>query len=163
MDGTIADGLIQEFGRSLRMLREAVTSFPADRWRQAEIDHLIPARQALHIVGAIDMYLRPKYVTGIAGGAEHFGRDLDWEDSPPEQLPSQDDLIGYVGAIEAKLMAWLGTASDADLLAPDGEFAWTGPNRFCRMLYVLGHCQHHQGILHDELRRLGIARPKWVV
>jgi len=161
MSATISEGLTQEFSRSLRMLREAITLFPADRWRRSQIDPLIPGRQALHIIGAIDLYLRPQYTPGIAGGAERFGGELDWEGSRAEQLPSQEELLEYLDEVEAKLKTWLGTISDADLLAADGEFEWSGPNRLTRMLYLLGHNQHHQGLLHNELRRLDIPRPSW--
>ena len=156
----IAGALSQEFTRALRMLREAIRTLPSENWQAAEIDHLIPARQALHVVGAIDMYLRPKYVPGIADGADHFGRKLDWEGSSPEELPSQEEMLGYLDAMQDKLKEGL-SKSDEELLAADDGFPWTGPNLLSRMLYLLGHCQHHQGVLHDELRRLGLPRPAW--
>ena len=161
MGKEISEALLGEFRRALRLLREAVAAFPADQWRENECDQLIPARQALHIVGALDSYLRPSYVAGIAGGGERFGGGLDWEGSPAAQLPSQADLTAYLADVQAKSVTEIGGLEDAELLAPNGEFKWAGPNRLSRMVYVLGHCQHHQGILHAELQRLGIARPRW--
>lgn len=161
MAGDIAKGLLQEFGRSLRMLRQAIQTFPSENWRAAEIDHLIPARQALHIVGAVDMYLRPEYVPGIADGADYFRRELDWEGSPPEELPSQEEMLSYLDEIETRLREWLESKTNDELLGANDGFPWTGPNLLSRMLYLLGHCQHHQGVLHDELRRLDLPRPPW--
>jgi len=143
------------------MLRQAIETLPSENWQAGEIDHLIPARQALHIIGAVDLYLRPKYVPGIADGADHFGRKLDWEGSPAEELPSQEEMLGYLGETESRLREWLESKSDADLLASDDGFPWAGPTLLSRMLYLLGHCQHHQGVLHDELRRLDLPRPPW--
>ena len=51
--------------------------------------------------------------------------------------------------------------SNEELLSPDDGFPWCGPDLLTRMLYLLGHNQPHQGVLHDELRRPGIARSSW--
>lgn len=161
MSTKIADGLVVEFERSWRMLRQAVEAFPEDGWADAEQDLLIPARQALHIVAAVDLYLRPAYTPGIAGGGERFGEGLDWEGAAPEDLPSQEEQLAYLDDIQAQLREHLGAISDEDFVTPAKEFPWAGPTLLGRWLYILGHNQHHQGILHAELCRRRIARPRW--
>jgi DinB family protein len=153
------DVLIEHYRRTFVMLRDAIAAFPEDGWRTSDIDHLAPARHALHVIAAVDMYFRPEYVKGVAGG-NRFGEGLDWEGSPAEKMPSQQELLDYLDEMAGRVKEWLGV-SDDELLKPVEAFGWTGGTLLARALYVLRHNHHHQGILDAELRRRNIARPKW--
>ncbi len=38
------------------MCREAITAFPADGWRSADLEHLIPTRLFYHPIETVDLY-----------------------------------------------------------------------------------------------------------
>ena len=156
---TTSQVLLEHYRRTFVMLRDAIKAFPEDGWRTSDIDHLAPARHALHVIAAVDMYFRPDYVPGVAAG-HRFGEEVDWEDGPAEKMPSQRELLDYLDEMEERVKEWL-DVSDAELLAPVEAFGWTGGSLLARTLYVLRHNHHHLGILDAELRRRDIARPKW--
>ena len=154
----IRDALIDHFDRSWTMLRDAINTFPADQWRAGEVDHLIPARHAAHLIECNDFY------TGAAPPDQYpWGKILgcDWEDSAAEDLPTQERCLAAIGQIQQKVGDWLGNLTDEALLAPQDAHPWTGCDMLSRSLYMLRHMHHHLGELDTELRRRGLPRPKW--
>jgi hypothetical protein len=45
-----------QFQRTLKMLRGAITAFPSDEWREDEPAYLRPAGIAYHVLETIDYY-----------------------------------------------------------------------------------------------------------
>jgi uncharacterized damage-inducible protein DinB len=156
----IVGSLTDHFERMWAILREAIEAFPEEQWRTGDVEHLIPARQALHIVGTADFY------SGDWEGARFpwDGRTgCDWEDAPREKLPSREQLLAYLDDVRARIEAWLTKRGDGGLTGEpaDKRFPWTGECELGRALHLMRHAHHHLGKLHAELRRRGIDRPEW--
>jgi hypothetical protein len=156
-DTTISVSLIEQFARSWEVLRDAVRQFPAEQWRCGEIDYLIPPRLALHVIEAAEFY------AGDTPEGFHFGGrfGVDWEGSPAEQFPDQEEMLRYLDEVQAQVEAWLRGLSDADLLLPGQAFPWTGRCVLDRAIYVLRHTHQHIGEMNAELRRRGCPRAQW--
>jgi uncharacterized damage-inducible protein DinB len=158
--GAIVESLTDHFNRTFGMLRGAIEAFPDEEWRVGDEDDLIPARQALHIVESSAFYsgewTGKKFPTG-----ERLR--CNWESSPPDELPGQQDVLTYLDEAKAKVEAWLAKRGDSGLLGKpqDTRFPWTGACELGRALYLIRHAHHHLGKIHAELRRRGIDRPEW--
>jgi len=141
---------------------KAIEQIPADQWRDGDVDYLIPARHALHVVNTVDGYCRSEQPASWNSLAEaHFGRSLDWEGTPASQLPDQAETLGYLEAVRTRAHQWLMDLSDERLLQPQEAFPWTGPNVLSRLIYVIRNSQDHTGQLNAELRRRGLPRSAW--
>ena len=151
----IADSVSDQFGRTLRMLREAILAFPPDEWRKGDIDYLRPAGVAYHAIETIDFYTGEQSVDGFPWGGRF---DVDWEDSRSERLPSQDELIEYLDETEDKLGGWL---KETDLSSEEKLFPWTGAAKLGRAIYTLRNTQHHLSEMCIELTRRGHTAPEW--
>lgn len=154
-EGDIAGVVYNQYQRALKMFREATLAFPADEWRKGDIDYLRPAGVAYHVVESIDVYTGNQPVDKFQWGGQ-FG--ADWEDSDPERLPSQEQLIAYLDEIENRLQEWFG---NIDLLAVETMFPWTGALILGRAIYCLRNIQHHVSEMSLELTRRGYQSPEW--
>jgi len=142
--------------------RKAIEKIPTDHWRSGEIDYLIPARHALHVINTVDGYCRDEPAESWNSLAEaHFGRSVDWEGTSADELPNQAEIREYLEKVRERTAQWLSSMSEEQLLAPQDAFPWTGPNLLSRMIYVIRHSQDHTGQLNAELRRRGLPRSSW--
>ena len=142
--------------------RKAIEGIPAEEWCAGDIDYLIPARHALHVINTVDGYCRDTPAESWNGLAEaHFGRALDWEGTPAGELPGQDECLAYLEAVRERTRDWLAGLGDEGLLAPQQAFPWTGPNVLSRLIYVIRNSQDHTGQLNTELRHRGLPRSTW--
>jgi hypothetical protein len=134
-----------------------VRRFPAEQWRGGEIDYLIPARLALHVIEAAEFYSGDSPEEFRWGS--RFG--VNCERTPPEQLPDQEAMLRYLDEVQARVETWLRGLTDADLLLPGQAFPWTGRCVLDRAIYVLRHTHQHIGEMNAELRRRGCPRAQW--
>ena len=139
------------------MLKQAIHSVPLEQWRTGDVEHLVPARIAYHVLETADYYMSPDLERFPWGG--RFG--VDWEKGARDALPGQADIRDYQNEVRARVAAWLAGLGDAGLLLPDAVFRSEGMSHLDRALYVLRHTQHHTGELCAELRRRGLPRPPW--
>ena len=149
-----AEAMADQFVRTLAMFREAVKAFPADEWRKGDTPYQRPAGLALHAVEAMDDYAALK--PGESGRGRRF--NVDWEEKDSQKLPSQKELLAYLGEVEQRLAHFL---AEADLAAGEELFRWTGSTLLSRMTYVLRHTQHHLAEMCLELHRRGHRAPQW--
>jgi len=148
-----AEALADQFIRALTMFREAVKACPAQEWRKGEAACRRPAGLALHLVESMGSY------SSLRAGEGEGGRfDVDWEDKDASKLPSQEDLLSYLDHVEAR---WAGFLAEADLMAPEELFRWTGSTLLSRAAYVLRHTQHHVAEMCLELHTRGLKAPQW--
>ena len=152
--GPQAEAMADQFVRTLAMFREAVKAFPADEWRKGDTPYQRPAGLALHAVEAMDDYAALK--PGESGRGRRF--NVDWEEKDSQKLPSQKELLAYLGEVEQRLAHFL---AEADLAAGEELFRWTGSTLLSRMTYVLRHTQHHLAEMCLELHRRGHRAPQW--
>jgi len=138
------------------MFRQAAVAFPADEWRRGDSLYQRPAGLALHLLDAIDSYsaLKP----GQASEGSRLGIQLDWQANDASLLPSQEDILSYLEAVDRKLARFL---AKADLTAPEEQFRWTGSTLLGRAMYTLRHTQHHLAEMALELHRRGLTAPDW--
>lgn len=154
----ITEELIDQFGRTWRELRDAVTKTPADEWRKGDTDYLIPARLAYHIVYSADSYATHR------GYKEHrpYRRfKLNWEAATPDELPSREQLFTYINETEVAVKEWLLGLGDEGLLEEQVDYEWTGERRLGRALYLLRHNQWHIGELNALLCTRGLEPVEW--
>jgi len=151
---TQVDVLVRQYERSWQMLAEAVNSFPAAEWRAGDVDYLIPARAAYHILEAAEFYASASSFDFPFG----YRFDCDWEGAPPDKLPTQEGVLAYLSEVRPKVEAWLRTA---DLMAEDDAFPWPGGTVLDRAHYLVRHNHHHIGEMWSELKRRGHDLPDW--
>jgi len=154
-DDAIANSVLDQFNRALKMFRESILAFPEGEWRKGDIDYLRPAGVAYHVAETIDFYTSSKTVEQFPWGSR-FG--VDWEDGQSERLPIQSELVGYLDEVEGKLTNWI---ESVDLSSEEAVYPWTGPIVLSRAIYVLRNTQHHLSEMALELTRRGYAAPEW--
>ena len=154
-ENMIARSVLDQFERTLRMLREAILAFPPGEWRKGDTDYLRPAGVAYHVIETIDFYTSEQSVDEFSWG-HRFG--VDWEDSRSEGLPLQDEVIEYLTEVESKLVGWL---EATDLSSEERQYPWTGATQLSRAIYTLRNTQHHLSEMCLELTRRGYRGPEW--
>jgi hypothetical protein len=97
-----ARAVSDQFQRTLKMLRVAITAFPIEEWRKGELAYLRPAGIAYHVLETIDYYAGDQPADQFPWGGR-FG--VGWEESESAKLPSQEQLIEYLDEVEANLGA----------------------------------------------------------
>jgi uncharacterized damage-inducible protein DinB len=153
----VASITTSQFEAAWGMLKQAVQSVPLEQWRTGDVEHLVPARIACHVLETADYYMSPDPERFPWGG--RFG--VDWENGAREELPGQDDARDYLNEVRARVASWIAGLSDTGLLSPDAIFRSEGMSHLDRALYLLRHTQHHTGEMCAELRRRGLPRPPW--
>ena len=61
----ITRSVLDQFERTLRMLREAILAFPPGEWRKGDTDYLRPAGVAYHVIETIDFYTSEQSVDEV--------------------------------------------------------------------------------------------------
>jgi len=153
---TIGQIIARQYDRMWDSLRDAIGKMSDRQWRESQCDWLAPVRMAYHLIDAAGFYSADSaegYQWGSLGG--------NWEDSPTAELPSQQQMLGLLDRVQAKMRDWLKGSSDQAFLAGIKEFRWTGETRLDQAIYALRHCQHHLGQINAELRHKGLARGEW--
>jgi hypothetical protein len=154
-DASLNEIVIRQYGRSWRMVEEAVAAFAPEEWRTGEVAYLTPARTAYHIVETAEFYSGDT-PDGFPW-AHRFG--FDWEaDVAAGELPTQEAILSYLADVRPKVEAWL---EAADLMAPDPAFPWTGGTVLDRAHYLVRHTHHHVGEMWAEVKRRGHGLPDW--
>lgn len=152
----LSDALLESFELTLSSYDDAIDNIPEPEWKKGEITYLIPSRLIYHAVETGDYY------TGVKEEFEwgyRFGLG-DWK-AKPEDLPSKSQLLEYHIEVKNKIIEWIGSMSDEELLSKEKEFTWTGSTILGRSLYLLSHYRQHLGEINAELRHRGIGRIKW--
>jgi hypothetical protein len=153
----IVDQLVDHFGRTWQELRGAILKTPAEEWLLGTTDYLIPARLAYHIVFSADLYA---IQMGYEEYKPHRKYMLDWE-CASEDLPSREDLFGFINETEATVKQWLIDLGDEGLLEAETQYRWTGKLRLGRALYALRHNQWHIAEINTILRERGLDPGDW--
>lgn len=156
---TIGMAVAEQFARIWEMYREAIRGFPEEQWKAGDVNCQIPAWLVYHAIEGSEFYAQATPIEGFVPGAR-FG--VNWQDSPPKQLPTQEQMLTYLDEVQAQAEAWLRGMKDSDLLSPNPPFAWAGRRSALeRALGQLRHTQHHLGQLNAELRRRNLPSAEW--
>lgn len=154
----IAEALIDHFIRVFIMFKDAIEIIPPKEWKTSDDNNLIPARQAMHLIECAAFYCSTETIESFPWG-QMFGGD--YESMPVESLPSQEVILEKFEEIKKIIIERLKSKNNSEFVVPETKFPWTGKTILARFLYLLRHFQHHQGVLHAELHRRGIAKPGW--
>lgn len=155
--GAIGEAVADQFARAWEMFAAFTQSFPEESWRAADRPELCPARWAYHAVSAADFYSRQS----PDGFRQHQRFRTNWETDDLPKLPSQGEILSYAEQVRNRQDAWLRSTSDAELLAANDAFPWTGKTVLDRMVYSLRHLQHHTGEMRMLQRVHGLASLDW--
>ena len=154
---SVSEALLEAYALIWEMYDDAIENIPEEHWRTGEIDYLIPARQVYHAVETADFYSEST--------PDDFRRGQKFDckcfDSPPEELPTNEQTREYHEEVRTKETNWIRGMDNPELLAKEQSFPWTGSVVLGRALYLLGHYRQHFGELNAELRRRGLPRIKW--
>lgn len=158
----VLEAVQQQLEATWKQWHKLIAELPAEQWQAGVIDYLVPARHALHVINTVDGYCRDEPADSWNGLTEaHFGRPLDWEGTPADELPLQAECADFLEAVRTRVSTWLAALGDDGLLAPQSVFPWTGPNILSRLIYVIRNSQDHTGQINAELRRRGLPRSAW--
>ena len=154
---SIGEALLEAFKLIWEMYDDVLENIPGEHWRAGEIDYLIPARQVYHAVETADFY------SDISPDDFPLGQRFDGGcfDSPPEELPTREQVREYHDEVRMKVTDWIRGLDAPAILAREKSFPGTGSVVLGRVLYLLGHYRQHFGELNAELRRRGLPRIKW--
>ncbi len=158
MQTCITEDLIEQFKRTWRTLREIVEKTPEAEWKAGSDNYLIPARLTYHILFTADLYATPMSYEEYK---PHRTYKLNWETAKPEELPSREMMMVYIGNTEKKVNGWIQELGSEGLLKEQDDYDWTGKTPLGRALYILRHNQNHIGEINAELRRRGLEGGKW--
>ena len=153
-DTSLKEIVVRQFARSWQVFVEAVQSFTAEEWRTGDVDYLIPARLAYHILEAAEFYSSETSFDFPSG--HRF--NCEWDGAKSDDLPSQEDILSYLADVSLQAETWL---RGADLLTSDDDFPWAGGSVLDRAFYLLRHSHHHIGEMWSEIKRRGHALPDW--
>ena len=154
---SIAGDVRGQFEHAWDMFAEAVRLFSAEQWRQDSGLVLAPARVAYHLLETAEYYLSDAPGAFRWGG--RFG--VDWESADAGALPTQEDILAYLGEVRRACQDWLNRRAAHGMLDLDPVYGGEGMSRLDRSLYLLRHTHHHIGELCAQLRRYDLPRPGW--
>lgn len=157
MEYMIRDILLESYHLIWTMYENGFDVIPDEEWAKGDIGYLIPSRLYYHAIEAADFY-------------NSNSRDFDWgyyggvdpEEATQKTLPSKEKMREYHIMVKKNITDTLSSMSDADLMAEETVFKWTGSIILSRYLYLLSHYRQHIGEVNAELRRRGLERIKWV-
>ena len=149
MSRTLTQDLHQQFQRTAGMVRGVIQEFDEDQWRAGISWFLIPARLSLHLIESLEVYFTPKSDYEDKGRFP-FGRgygDVPWWEIPDEKLPSQEDILAYLGEIEDLIAKTFDSLDDTAMSAAFTDLDFSGQTLAGHYAYALRHTMHHQGQL----------------
>jgi hypothetical protein len=158
MDNIVTLTLIDHFNRTWEELKQAVKKTPAIEWVKGKSDYLIPARLAYHILFVTDMYTTDM---GYEEYKPHRKYKLDWEATPADQLPTQEEIINLIDETAQTAVQWLNDLGEAGLLQEEKQYPWTGTCKLGRVIYTLRHNQWHIAEMNTLLRERGLESGDW--
>jgi len=144
MSTALTQDLLDQYARSISMLRATIGRFGADQWTSGITWFQSPAKVAYHVIECLDAYFREDPDAEYTWG-HRFGAPF-WELADDAQ-PSQKDLLEYLHELEARIAGELSSLTDEDLAAPHDAEKRHAETRLGHYVYALRHTMHHHGAL----------------
>jgi hypothetical protein len=138
---------------ALRMIQDAVTACPADRWAEA-VGTKPFGSTAYHAVFFADMYLSPSESDFALGDVHRVGGDLRRTGFGTGLSPAE--TVAYADQVRRKAAEAMAAETAESLRGPCG-FSWLQITRGELHIYNTRHVQHHAGALGAFLRRCGVG------
>jgi hypothetical protein len=154
--GRMADELIFQYDNLFHVLSVTIRPLSRKQWVSGTTPAHTPVRQACHIAGSCDAYATREW--DIC--ERHFGAPVCSLDGKigVDQLPTTQQVRGYIEGVRGHVHTWLGGMSNEDLLDPRPNPGWRqrGWTMLGHVIYVLRHGTLHLGHLRAELKGRGI-------
>ena len=137
--------VIKQYAHTWRTFAGIVKDFDQNAWIHTGRGIILPVRLAFHILKSTTYYIEDTTTVLLAAGKPFDG---NWEILEEGDLPSQDDILAGIEALQAKTEQWL---FDMDFDAENKTFGWTGTTKFSVALFLLRHTLYHIGELNALL------------
>ncbi len=147
----LTETLKPHFSRAFGILEDAIGSFSEAAWREGSPSFNGPARAVAHLLQCAEYYTCENRDVFL-----NLGKKV-WQLSD-EELPSQSQMLEYLGRVRDMTLQWL-TVGDDELLQPRvNKFS---ASRFDAALYALRHLQHHIGEICAYQKLNGLEPAEW--
>lgn len=160
MSTTITDEVLEQFNRTLAEFRDVVRKMPDEAWCEGTTNYLVPARLAYHILYYANLYVSDAHYTAYCPESQ-YEIEMDWDETPPEELPSREEVLTYIDQTEAAVKQWLLNLGDEGLVTPEDKYPWTSSLPLGRAIYGMRHILWHVGELNALLRERGGEQGAW--
>ncbi len=154
----ICRGLLDQFDRSLDMLREVIGNIPPEKWLTGFSETFVPAVIAYHTLESLDFYFSGKTDDEFEWGHRFRG---PWWETGPEDWPTKEECAAYLEEVAGKVRAFFESATDDDLVKGFDLYEWSGGTVLSHLIYALRHTMHHQGQLVALQSHFGIRKETW--
>ena len=159
MNTTVTLDLLDQWHRTLAMVRSTIELFDDAQWRAGLNWFHTPARVAYHLVESLDVYfVVARDGRELVRGARFGGT---WSELSDEDLPAQDEILAYLDEIQARMEAEFAALDDERLAAPFDVYPWSGSTRLGHYVYAQRHTMHHQGGLAVLAAHHGHGEDNW--
>jgi uncharacterized damage-inducible protein DinB len=159
-EATFKEALLGQFKRKWKMLIEALSKCPSERFHMG-IGEWSYSYTIYHIIETADFYIRDTPEGMLWGSRAGF----DWNTDSKETIDkmkkklSKELLIKYLEEVDKKVSDFLEGTSDEDLLKKD-DFHYFN-SIYEKLVYLLRHNSYHIGELAKTLREWECNRIKW--
>ena len=159
MSKVMTSDLLDQFRRTISMVRFTVGEFGPEQWRSGISWFQTPARVAYHLIEALDAYFwRQEDGQGFTYGRRFGGTWWEIEDA---HLPGQEALLEYLDEVQERVGQTFASMDDGDLSAPFDLYDWSGKTLIGHYAYALRHTMHHQGALSALATHHGHEGQNW--
>ena len=144
--------LKRQFGKAFDILEAAIGSFDQEQWRSGSPPFNGPGRAVAHALQCAEYY------TGKDGSVwGNLGKSI--QDMSDHEVPSQQQMLQYLGDVRAKTLTWIDTMGEQDPTASCGsDGAATGVEL---VVYALRHLQYHTGEVCAYQKQHGLEPAPW--
>jgi len=154
----IRDGLVDQFDRSLAMLRHVINNIPEEKWLVGFSGLFAPAMIAYHTVESLDFYFSGKTEEEFQWGYRFRG---PWWETKPEDWPSKQEVIAYLEEVAQTITLFFDGITEDELVKAFDLYDWSGTTVLVHVIYALRHTMHHQGQLAAFQCYFGIDKETW--
>jgi len=154
----IRTGLLDQFNRSLDILREVIENIPSEKWLTGFSEMFVPAMIAYHTVESLDFYFSRKREEEFKWGYRFGG---PWWETGPEDWPTKEEVVTYLEEVAEKIRIFFESTTDDELVKRFDLYDWSGGTVLTHLVYALRHTMHHQGQLVALQSHFGIKKETW--
>ena len=134
----------KQYEHTWNVFERLVSDFDSDAWKCTGRGATTPVRLSVHILQATKYYLEDQSELDCIGKSV----DKNSENTPEEDLPSQNDIRICIGEFRKRAEKWL---AEMDYGAENKSFEWAGETKFGVVIFLLRHSLYHIGELSSLL------------
>ena len=132
---------IKQYEHTWKVFERIVINFDNDAWIHAGRRSYTPVRLAFHILKSTKYYIEDSSTFHFASG---ITLESEWETTPEDNLPTQNDIVVCINELKVKAEGWL---SEMDFSAKNTSFDWAGETKLGVVIFLLRHTLYHLGEL----------------